>query len=273
MPMERVLIEDLKEEYRRLSSDGFRVLAVAYRDWIASLPIPRPTNAIWSCAAYVAFFDPPKDTTAPAVVALGQHGVAVKVLTGDNELVSKKICHEVGIPTEHVLLGSQIEAMSDTELAAVVEETTLFARLAPTHKQRIIAALQSKKHVVGFLGDGINDAPALRTADVGISVDSRGRHCQGVGRPRAPGKEPSGAGRRHPGRSQGLRQHPQVHPHGRQFQLRQHVQCGGRQRFSALRAHVTHPDPEQQPALRFHRCPSPPTMWTRNRSRGRVLGR
>jgi Mg2+-importing ATPase len=121
---------------------------------------------------YVAFFDPPKDTTAPAVVALGQHGVAVKVLTGDNELVSKKICHEVGIPTEHVLLGSQIEAMTDAELAAVVERTTLFARLAPTHKQRIIAALQSRKHVVGFLGDGINDAPALRTADVGISVDS-----------------------------------------------------------------------------------------------------
>jgi Mg2+-importing ATPase len=172
MPMERVLIEDLKEEYRRLSSDGFRVLAVAYRDLDRKPAYSKADECELVLRGYVAFFDPPKDTTAPAVVALGQHGVAVKVLTGDNELVSKKICHEVGIPTEHVLLGSQIEAMSDTELAAVVEETTLFARLAPTHKQRIIAALQSKKHVVGFLGDGINDAPALRTADVGISVDS-----------------------------------------------------------------------------------------------------
>ena len=172
LPMERVLIEDLKEEYRRLSSDGFRVLAVAYRDLERKPAYSKADECDLVLRGYVAFFDPPKDTTAPAVVALGQHGVAVKVLTGDNELVTKKICHEVGIPTEHVLLGSQIEAMTDAELAAVVERTTLFARLAPAHKQRIISALQSKKHVVGFLGDGINDAPALRAADVGISVDS-----------------------------------------------------------------------------------------------------
>jgi len=172
LPMERVLIEDLKEEYRRLSSDGFRVLAVAYRDLERKPAYSKADECDLVLRGYVAFFDPPKDSTAPAVVALGQHGVAVKVLTGDNELVSKKICHEVGIPTEYVLLGSQIETMTDPELAGVVERTTLFARLAPNHKQRIIAALQSRKHVVGFLGDGINDAPALRTADVGISVDS-----------------------------------------------------------------------------------------------------
>ncbi len=172
LPMERVLIEDLKEEYRRLSSDGFRVLAVAYRDLDRKPAYSKADECDLVLRGYVAFFDPPKDTTAPAVVALGQHGVAVKVLTGDNELVSKKICHEVGIPTQHVLLGSQIESMTDAELVSVVERTTLFARLAPIHKQRIIAALQSRKHVVGFLGDGINDAPALRTADVGISVDS-----------------------------------------------------------------------------------------------------
>ena len=85
--------------------------------------------------------------------------MAVKILTGDNELVSRKICHEVGLPTEHVLLGSQVEAMSDAELAEAAEQTTLFARLSPAHKQRIIQALQSKGHVVGFLGDGINDSP------------------------------------------------------------------------------------------------------------------
>jgi Mg2+-importing ATPase len=121
---------------------------------------------------YVAFLDPPKETARPALEVLRQHGVTAKILTGDNELVSKKICHEVGLPTEHILLGSQVETMSDAQLADEAEKTTLFARLSPAHKQRIIQALQSRRHAVGFLGDGINDAPALRAADVGISVDS-----------------------------------------------------------------------------------------------------
>jgi len=172
LPMETVLIEDLREEYRRLSADGFRVLAIAYRDLDRKAAYAKADECALVLRGYIAFFDPPKDTTAPAIAALREHGVSVKVLTGDNELVTKKICHEVGIPTDHVLLGSQIESMSDAELAAVVERTTLFARLAPAHKHRIILALQSKKHVVGFLGDGINDAPGLRAADVGISVDS-----------------------------------------------------------------------------------------------------
>jgi Mg2+-importing ATPase len=172
LPMETVLIEDLREEYRRLSADGFRVLAIAYRDLERKPAYAKSDECNLVLRGYIAFFDPPKDTTAPAIAALRDHGVSVKVLTGDNELVTKKICHEVGIPTDHMLLGSQIESMSDAELAAVVERTTLFARLAPAHKHRIILALQSKKHVVGFLGDGINDAPGLRAADVGISVDS-----------------------------------------------------------------------------------------------------
>ena len=172
LPMETVLIEDLREEYRRLSGDGFRVLAIAYRDLDRKPAYAKSDERSLVLRGYIAFFDPPKDTTAPAIAALREHGVSIKVLTGDNELVTKKICHEVGIPTDHVLLGSQIETMSDAELAAVVERTTLFARLAPAHKHRIILALQSKKHVVGFLGDGINDAPGLRAADVGISVDS-----------------------------------------------------------------------------------------------------
>ena len=121
---------------------------------------------------YVAFLDPPKDTARSAIAALQEHGVSVKVLTGDNELVSRKICREVGIATDQVLLGSQVEGMSDAELAAAASKATLFARLSPAHKQRIIKALQGAGHVVGFLGDGINDAPALRAADVGISVDT-----------------------------------------------------------------------------------------------------
>jgi Mg2+-importing ATPase len=172
LPMETVLIEDLREEYRRLSADGFRVLAVAYRDLDRKPAYAKADECNLVLRGYVAFFDPPKETTAPAIAALREHGVTVKVLTGDNELVSQKICHEVGIPTDYVLLGNQIEGMSDSELAGLVERTTLFARLAPAHKHRIILALQSKGHVVGFLGDGINDAPGLRAADVGISVDS-----------------------------------------------------------------------------------------------------
>jgi P-type Mg2+ transporter len=172
MPMETVLIEDLREEYRRLSADGFRVLAIAYRDMERKAAYAKPDESSLVLRGYIAFFDPPKETTEPAIAALREHGVSVKVLTGDNELVTKKICHEVGIPTDHMLLGAQIEALSDVDLAGVVERTTLFARLAPSHKQRIIQALQSRGHVVGFLGDGINDAPALRAADVGISVDS-----------------------------------------------------------------------------------------------------
>jgi Mg2+-importing ATPase len=120
----------------------------------------------------VAFLDPPKETARAAIKALQGHGVVVKVVTGDNDLVARKICKEVGLSTEFVLLGSDVEAMSDEQLAEATIKTTLFARVSPAHKQRIIRALQSRKHTVGFMGDGINDAPALRTADVGISVDT-----------------------------------------------------------------------------------------------------
>jgi Mg2+-importing ATPase len=172
LPMERMLMDDLRLEHERLSADGFRVLAIAYRDLPDKPAYSRGDEADLVLRGYVAFFDPPKETAATAIAALRQHGVTVKVLTGDNDAVSKKICREVGIGSPKTLLGSQVERMSDGDLANVVEEVTLFARLAPAHKQRVIKALQAKGHVVGFLGDGINDAPALRAADVGISVDS-----------------------------------------------------------------------------------------------------
>jgi len=172
LPMEPMLMEDLRIEYDRLSVDGFRVLAIGYRDFTPKETYSKEDEADLVLRGYVAFFDPPKDSTRPAIKALHEHGVAVKVLTGDNEAVTRKIARDVGIPVDKVLLGSQVETMSDAELAEVAEETPLFARLAPNHKQRVVAALQSKGHVVGFLGDGINDGPALRAADVGISVDT-----------------------------------------------------------------------------------------------------
>ena len=171
-PIESILLADLREEYEDLSAEGFRVLALAYRDLERKDSYSKDAETDLVLKGYVAFLDPPKESATPAIIALQKHGVAVKVLTGDNELVSKMICRAVELPGEQMLLGSQVELMSDAELAEAAETTTLFARLSPAHKQRIIRALQSRKHVVGFLGDGINDAPALRAADVGISVDS-----------------------------------------------------------------------------------------------------
>jgi Mg2+-importing ATPase len=170
--MEQIIIEDLKEEYENLSADGFRVLAVAYKDIQSRATYSKDDESDLILIGYVAFLDPPKDSAGPAIEALQRHGVTVKVLTGDNDLVSRKVCQEVGLPTEHIVLGSQVETMSDEELATAAEATTLFARLSPAHKQKIVQALQRKGHVVGFLGDGINDAPGLRSADVGVSVDT-----------------------------------------------------------------------------------------------------
>jgi Mg2+-importing ATPase len=172
LPVEQILIDELREEYESLSSDGFRVLAVAYKDLPPRAAYTKEDESELVLKGYVAFLDPPKETASPAITALQKHGVAVKILTGDNDLVSRKVCHDVGLSTEQMLLGAQVEGMGDEELAAAAEKTTLFARLSPAHKQRIVRALQSKGHVVGFLGDGINDAPGLRAADVGISVDS-----------------------------------------------------------------------------------------------------
>ncbi len=179
------LTVDLKEEFDRLSSEGFRVLALAYRDMESKPAYSKDDEKDMILRGYLAFLDPPKDTARSALAALRKHGVSVKVLTGDNELVSQKICHEVGIVTEDeaepsgapnsnplVLLGTQIEKMSDAELTVAANKATLFARVSPAHKQRVIKTLQAAGHVVGFLGDGINDAPALRAADVGISVDT-----------------------------------------------------------------------------------------------------
>jgi P-type Mg2+ transporter len=171
-PMNPDLMVGLKQEYESLSDDGFRVLAVATRELTGKHLCARDDERDLVLKGYVAFLDPPKTTAGRALEALRRNGVALKILTGDNQLISRKVCRDVGLPADPMLLGADVEKMSDLELAEASGKTTLFARLSPAHKQRVIQALRSKGHVVGFLGDGINDAPALRAADIGISVDT-----------------------------------------------------------------------------------------------------
>jgi P-type Mg2+ transporter len=178
-PIDHLLIVELKEEYEQLSADGFRVLAIASKEVApravvagAATPFSKADECDLILNGYVAFLDPPKETAKAAIKALEGHGISVKVVTGDNDLVARKVCKDVGLSTEFVLLGGEVEKLTDDQLAVAAEKTTLFARVSPAHKRRIIAALQSRQHTVGFMGDGINDAPALRTADVGISVDT-----------------------------------------------------------------------------------------------------
>lgn len=164
-----------EELVHRLNAEGFRVIALAYKE----IPDANGTREYsvrdetgMTLKGFLAFLDPPKDTAPEALAKLNQHHVQVRILTGDNDVVTNAICKQVGLPVERTLLGPRIDEMSDAQLAEAVECTTVFAKLSPAHKERVIRALQAKGHVVGFMGDGINDAPALRAADVGISVDS-----------------------------------------------------------------------------------------------------
>ena len=157
------------------NEDGFRVLVVATRNIPKALARQQYTTSDERnlvIQGFLTFLDPPKETAGPAIAALQQIGVAIKVLTGDNAVVTSKICRQVGLEPGQPLLGVEIEAMDDATLLRRVEERTVFAKLTPLQKSRVLKALQTNGHTVGFLGDGINDAPALRDADVGISVDS-----------------------------------------------------------------------------------------------------
>ncbi|WP_286771917.1 magnesium-translocating P-type ATPase [Sphingomonas sp. 66-10] len=163
----------IQDRTTKLNRDGFRVLAIACR----SLDHARGACTVadereLTLIGFVAFLDPPKETAGAALRELRDMGVAVKILTGDNDLVTAKICRDVGLPIERILLGSDIEGLDDAALAREAASTQVFAKVSPAQKARIITALQGAGHVVGFLGDGINDGPALKAADVGVSVDS-----------------------------------------------------------------------------------------------------
>ncbi|MBD9662995.1 Mg2+-importing ATPase [Variovorax paradoxus] len=177
LPLDADVLARIHAIASELNTQGLRVVAVASR--VLAAGAQRPVQVAYGVAdetaltllGYVAFLDPPKESTAPALRALAAHGVAVKVLTGDNELVARKVCVDVGIEAGRVVLGREIEALDDAGLRALAEQHQVFAKLTPAHKERIVRALHANGHVVGFMGDGINDAPALRAADIGISVD------------------------------------------------------------------------------------------------------
>jgi Mg2+-importing ATPase len=168
-----VIRADLFEEVEKLNSQGFRVLGIAYREF------PRDRTTFTTAdesqlvlLGYIAFFDPPKDSAASALKLLSAAGVKVKVLTGDNGLVTRKVCQDVGLPVERVVTGAELAQLTPEELTRAAQDVDVFVKLSPVQKEQIVQALQRSNHVVGFMGDGINDAPALKAADVGISVDS-----------------------------------------------------------------------------------------------------
>lgn len=173
VPLTPELQQKMREVNVKMNQQGMRALAVAVKKDVHS-------DAIYSIAdeqgmtliGFMGFLDPAKESAITAIKSLHEHGINVKVLTGDNDIVAKKVCVDVGIEVDTVLLGSQIEQMTDEQMAEEVEQTNLFAKLNPMQKSRIIETLQKNGHTVGFMGDGINDAPALRKADVGISVDT-----------------------------------------------------------------------------------------------------
>lgn len=169
-PTTRVKVRELVSSLNR---DGLRVIGVAYR------LLPNQTEhytvadeAEMVLAGYIGFLDPPKPSAQAAIKVLRDNGIAVKILTGDNEIVTAKVCREVGLDAKRIVIGAETESLSDDELADVAENTVVFAKMNPMQKARVIRALQSKNHTVGYMGDGINDAAALRDADVGISVDT-----------------------------------------------------------------------------------------------------
>ena len=173
LPLDGALLARTKAVTAGLNAEGLRVVAVA----VKTLPPSQTTYSVadengLTLIGYIAFLDPPKESAAPALKKLAAHGITVKVLTGDNDLVTAHVCQQVGLRADSVLLGAQVEAMRDDALKAAAEKHHIFAKLSPLHKERIVRALRSSGHVVGFMGDGINDAPALRAADIGISVDS-----------------------------------------------------------------------------------------------------
>lgn len=163
----------LQKITNQFNQNGFRVIAIAIKnESISRTSYSVSDESDMTLIGYIAFLDPPKESAKPAICALRDAGIQVKILTGDNELVTKKICHDVGILFDKVILGSDINNMTDEDLVEVAKSSVIFAKMTPHQKARIIGALQVHGHIVGYMGDGINDGPSLKAADIGISVDT-----------------------------------------------------------------------------------------------------
>jgi len=158
--------------FHDLCAQGFRLLAVAYRHMGQHTGFTVADESSMTLAGFLAFADPPSPDAAASLAAMKRDGVTVKILTGDNELVARHVCEQVGLEDPSIITGSELDRTSDTALSHIAEETTIFARVSPMQKLRILHALKRRGHVVGYMGDGINDAPSLHAADVGISVSS-----------------------------------------------------------------------------------------------------
>jgi Mg2+-importing ATPase len=170
-PLDAQALAGIDERFESLSREGYRVLGIAWKETARDHPhavVGDEAELVF--AGFAAFEDPPKQSAAEAVRALAAAGVAVKVVTGDHELVAQHLCAELKLPVSGVLTGAEIQAMSDPALAARAEDVSLFCRVTPPQKSRVIQALRSRGHVVGYLGDGINDAPSLHASDIGLSV-------------------------------------------------------------------------------------------------------
>ena len=194
-----------RDTFDELSSKGFRVLAVAYREIETRDRYTKDDEQSLILAGYLAFADPPNPDAAESLAALKRDGVTVKILTGDNELVARHVCEQVGLANPTIVLGDELERMTDTALQHLAEEATVFARVSPMQKHRIILALKLRGHVVGYMGDGINDAPSLHAADVGISVVDRGGRGARSRRHHSARARPRRAASRHPRRPPALR--------------------------------------------------------------------
>ena len=165
--------QEILAEVAQLNEQGLRVLGVSYKSDLEEdydYEVKDESNMILT--GYLAFLDPPKSSAAPAIETLAEYGVATKILTGDNDKVTQAVCQKVGLDIDNILLGVEVDALSDEELSQAVENTTVFAKLSPDQKARIILQLKANGHKVGYMGDGINDAPSMKVADVGISVDT-----------------------------------------------------------------------------------------------------
>ncbi len=172
--MDQKMRETVLRTSQKMNAEGLRVLLVAIREFDSNHPLTYAVEdeSQLTLTGFIGFLDPAKPTAKPSIEALHKLGVSVKVLTGDNETVTQKICHDVGIPIGHIVLGTELELMSEEKLTSILDETTIFAKLNPLQKVRVVQSLRAKGHTVGFMGDGINDAAALKEADVGISVDT-----------------------------------------------------------------------------------------------------